>query len=115
MSRPYNSTSLNTKAYVDENRAGLENTLSDDDFAVRELLDQRRGQLLIVLLDVDAWDLEKFGYLKSGPKTSLQMILMVVREILKLISAMYWIMKPRKLVASGMKSTFLSEFRITAS
>lgn len=52
---------LNSKSYVDENRAGLENTLSDDDFAVRELLDQRGRQLLIVLLDVDAWYLEKFG------------------------------------------------------
>lgn len=40
---------------------------------------------------------------------------MVVMEILKLISAMNYIMKPRKLVASGMKSTFLSEFKIMAS
>jgi hypothetical protein len=36
------------------------------------------------------------------------MILMVVREILKLISGMYWIMKPKKLVAKGRKSIFLS-------
>jgi len=40
---------------------------------------------------------------------------MVVREILKLISAMNYIMNPRKLVVSGMKSTFLSEFKIMAS
>ena len=36
------------------------------------------------------------------------MILMVVREILKFISGMYWRMKPRKLVAYGRNSIFLS-------
>lgn len=40
------------------------------------------------------------------------MILIVVSEILKLISGMYWIMKPKKLVAYGRKSVFLSPDKI---
>lgn len=43
------------------------------------------------------------------------MILIVEREILKLISGIYWIIKPRNAVAYGMKSTFLSLNKITFS
>ena len=43
------------------------------------------------------------------------MILTVVKEILKLISGMNWIMKPRKGVAWGKKSTFLSLSKIVLS
>ena len=36
------------------------------------------------------------------------MILIAVRDILKLMSDMYWIMNPKNAVAYGMKSIFLS-------
>jgi hypothetical protein len=55
------------RLYVNENRARLENTLPYDDFAIRELLNQGGCQLLIILLNVDPRDLEKFRYFKLEP------------------------------------------------
>lgn len=48
-------------AYGDKKRASFKDSLADDNFAVRELLNQGGYQLLIILLDVASTCLEQFG------------------------------------------------------
>ena len=93
----------------------FENGLSYYHLTVRELLDQIYHQLSVILFQVHQVQDQKFVYKMEENESSkeiidLLVIWIAVRHILKLISLINCMIKPKKGVAYGMKFILRSPF-----